>query len=54
MLSDRTSAYEQWDLPLLDALRNETRHGIEVIESGETLAGASRFASGKGRHGKFE
>jgi enoyl-CoA hydratase len=54
MLSDRASAYEQWDLVLDDALRNETRRGIEVIDSGETLAGASRFASGKGRHGKFE
>jgi len=54
MLSDRASAYEQWDLPLADALANETRHGIEVIHSGETVAGATRFASGKGRHGKFE
>lgn len=54
MLSDRASAYEQWDLPLADALVNETRRGIEVIDSGETTAGAARFASGKGRHGKFE
>jgi enoyl-CoA hydratase len=54
MLSDRASAYEQWDLALVDALNNETRHGIEVIDSGETIAGAARFASGKGRHGKFE
>jgi enoyl-CoA hydratase len=52
--SDRMSACEQWDLPLVDALGNETRRGIEVIESGETAAGAARFASGKGRHGEFE
>ncbi len=49
--SDRASAYEQWDLPMEDALRNETRRGLEVIRSGETLAGARRFASGAGRHG---
>lgn len=54
LLSDRASAYEQWDLPLAEALVNETRRGLEVIDSGETVAGAERFASGKGRHGKFE
>jgi enoyl-CoA hydratase len=54
MLSDRASTYEQWDLPWTEALANETRRGIEVIDSGETIEGASRFASGKGRHGKFE
>jgi len=53
MRSDRISAYEQWGLPLDEALRNESRHGRETIRSGETLAGASRFAEGTGRHGKF-
>ncbi|MDQ1520424.1 MAG: enoyl-CoA hydratase [Actinomycetota bacterium] len=48
---DRRSSYEQWDLPLPDALSNETRRGMEVIESGETLTGAMRFAAGAGRHG---
>ena len=51
MRSDRLSAYEQWSLTTAEALRNETRHGIGVIESGETLAGAERFRSGAGRHG---
>jgi enoyl-CoA hydratase/carnithine racemase len=51
--SDRMSAYEAWTLPLADALRNEYRHGFATIESGETRAGASRFAAGAGRHGKF-
>src|SRR5216684_3210445 len=46
MRSDRISAYEQWGLPLDEALRNESRHGRETIRSGETLAGASRFAEG--------
>jgi enoyl-CoA hydratase len=49
--SDRASVYEQWDLSMAEALRNETRRGLEVIASGETLAGAERFAAGAGRHG---
>ena len=51
MRSDRRSSYEQWNLPLRDALANETALGLEVIRSGETQAGAARFASGEGRHG---
>ena len=51
--SDRLSAYEQWTLPLAEALTNETRRGRAVIDSGETRAGASRFAAGAGRHGDF-
>jgi enoyl-CoA hydratase len=51
--SDRRSSFEQWDLPLDDALANETRLGLEVIRSGETVEGAARFASGEGRHGGF-
>ncbi|MEO6889281.1 MAG: crotonase/enoyl-CoA hydratase family protein [Ktedonobacteraceae bacterium] len=49
--SDRLSAYEQWSLSMQDALRNETRRGLEVITSGETAQGARRFAAGYGRHG---
>jgi enoyl-CoA hydratase len=52
--SDRLSSYEQWSLDLPGALLNETRRGLEVIASGETLAGAGRFASGAGRHGRFD
>lgn len=54
MRADRRSAYEQWDLPLADALRNEFRRGFAVVVSGETLAGAQRFAEGHGRHGSFD
>jgi enoyl-CoA hydratase len=53
MRSDRMSAYEGWTMPLGDALRNEYRHGIATVQSGETRDGAARFASGVGRHGKF-
>jgi enoyl-CoA hydratase len=52
--SDRLSAYAQWDLGLAAALREETRRGLEVIRSGETLEGARRFAAGAGRHGSFD
>ena len=52
--SDRLSCIEQWDLPLDQALDNEFRRGMAVVASGETVAGASRFASGAGRHGNFD
>jgi enoyl-CoA hydratase len=51
--SDRLSAYEQWSLPYEEALRNELRRGIEVVESGETHSGARSFTRGQGRHGAF-
>jgi enoyl-CoA hydratase len=51
--SDRLSAYEQGSLPFDEALHNEARRGLEVVRSGETLAGAARFARGIGRHGAF-
>ena len=53
MRNDRLSAYEQWSLTTEEAIRNETQRGLETIRSGETLAGAQRFASGVGRHGQF-
>jgi enoyl-CoA hydratase/carnithine racemase len=54
MRCDRLSSYHQWDIPLEAALREETRLGRQVIRSGETAAGAQRFAGGAGRHGAFE
>jgi enoyl-CoA hydratase len=51
MRNDRLSALEQWDLSEDDAMRNEVVRGRETIASGETLAGAARFAAGAGRHG---
>lgn len=52
--SDRLSSYQQWDLDQAEALKLETRLGLEVIKSGETAEGARRFAEGAGRHGQFE
>ena len=51
---DRLSSYRQWSLDLEAALAEETRIGWEVIQSGETREGATRFAKGAGRHGEFE
>jgi enoyl-CoA hydratase len=53
MQSDRMGVYEQWDLSLQNALNNEFHRGVAVVETGETLKGASSFAKGKGRHGEF-
>jgi len=52
--ADRLSALRQWDLSEEEAIANEMRGGLEVIASGETLSGATRFAGGIGRHGSFE
>ncbi len=54
MRSDRLSSYQQWGLDLEQALANELRLGLEVVRSGETRAGAQRFAGGAGRHGSFD
>ena len=51
MRSDRRSSYDQWSLPLTDALARETELGLATIRTGETREGAARFAAGAGRHG---
>ncbi len=53
MRSDRLASYEQWSLSWSDATLNEVRRGMQVLESGETREGATRFANGTGRHGAF-
>lgn len=52
--SDRLSAYEQWGLSYPEAMANEFSRGMAVIESRETVEGATRFASGRGRGGSFD
>jgi len=51
MLSDRMNAYQQWDLPLAQALHLEWERSKHRV--GDGLEGAARFAGGEGRHGKF-
>ena len=53
MQTDRMSAIRQWGLPIEDALRFEGREGVAPLEE-EALAGAGRFAGGKGRSGAFD
>ena len=53
MQADRMSAIRQWGLSIEDALRYEGREGVAPLER-EALAGAGRFAGGKGRSGAFD
>ncbi|MFY1824295.1 crotonase/enoyl-CoA hydratase family protein [Myxococcus fulvus] len=53
MNADRASAYAQGGLGQEEALRQEFIRGVKVLES-ESVPGATRFAQGAGRHGKFE
>lgn len=50
--SDRLSTYEQADRALPAALAGEFQRGLAVLASGESAAGAARFAAGAGRHGQ--
>jgi hypothetical protein len=34
-------------------MKMEFDMGLKVVQSGETLEGATHFAGGKGRHGKI-
>ena len=52
--SDRASALAQWGRTEADAMAYEIEVGLATIRSGETQAGAARFAAGAGRHGSFE
>ena len=46
---DRLSSYEQWTLPLDDALAGEYRHGMATVQTGEMLGGLESYASGSWR-----
>jgi enoyl-CoA hydratase len=46
-----TVAHEQWGLEENDAMRNEMRHGLQTLNSGESEAGATAFTEGARRHG---
>ena len=52
MRHDRLSLLEQEGLSEQDALAAEYRHGV-VSVTADTVAGATRFAGGAGRHGSF-
>ena len=50
--SDRRSSYEQWALPLEDALLNEYHHGMATLETGELFGGLKDYASGGWREAR--
>ncbi|MDI4235146.1 crotonase/enoyl-CoA hydratase family protein [Bradyrhizobium sp. Arg237L] len=53
MRSDRMSAIRQWNLSEKEALALETSLSLEARQK-EARGGATRFASGAGRHGAIE
>ena len=52
--NDRASVLGQHAMPLREALAQEFSLGLETLRSGETVEGATRFAQGAGRHGRFD
>ncbi|NQU62300.1 MAG: crotonase/enoyl-CoA hydratase family protein [Rhodospirillales bacterium] len=53
MRADRRSVYLQNGLSVYDALKSEWQNSIHTVDA-EGIAGATRFANGKGRHGDYE
>ena len=51
MRHDRASVKAQSGRPFDEAMAREFALGLETLRSGESVAGARRFASGEGRHG---
>jgi enoyl-CoA hydratase len=49
--SDRLSSYEQWSLPLDEALLREYEHGTATLRTGEMFGGLEDYASGGWRTG---
>lgn len=54
MRQDRLSAIEQWDLPYDEAMLNEIKRGRTSMAGTDMVAGATRFAKGAGRSGRFD
>ncbi len=53
MVRDRRSAYQQEGQSLREAMRYEWDNGVPSYYA-EGAEGAARFASGKGRSGRFD
>ena len=51
--ADRRSVYLQHGLTVRKALESEWRNSHAIVDA-EGIAGAARFADGKGRHGNYE
>ena len=53
MRHDRASVRAQSGRPFDEAMAREFELGVGSLQSGESVAGAQRFAAGVGRHGNF-
>jgi len=53
MQTDRMSAIRQWGMSIEDALRHEGCEAVAPLRD-EAIAGAERFAGGRGRSGDFD
>jgi enoyl-CoA hydratase len=53
MKVDRASSVNQWSLSMEEALQIEGKSAYSILER-EAFAGAGRFASGRGRGGRFD
>ena len=53
MKGDRQSVHEQWDHDHHHAMMQEFKIGASTLQTGESRAGAQRFAGGRGRGGRF-
>ena len=53
MRSDRASAYRAWGKSVREGLESEWATSAGIVKA-EGIAGATRFAEGKGRHGDFK
>ena len=51
MRNDRLASYEQWGVPLDDALRAEYSRGRDTLDRADFAAEVSRFVAGEGRGG---
>ena len=49
MRSDREAVYAGFDIPFDQAMKQEFEKGMQVVQSGETVEGATRFSKGIGR-----
>lgn len=55
MKNDRLSSYEQFGLPVKEAIDKEFMFGLKTLSSGEYLKGSTNFSQqGSGKHGIFQ
>jgi len=54
MRNDRLAVYRGIGLEFPAGLEMEYRLGMQTLQSGEAVEGATRFAGGEGKHGEFK